>query len=185
MTDGNTEAEHLLQLELNLRLELLDLRLNVIVIREGSRELSGLVKTGSQQTGNLRDEGLRGEEGVELAGELLDELSVLVELLKIINGPEVDSELLGGLTVSGISENADLHSGSGEVWESHGTSETLVSLSIVVLETDLEFDSLNELSRLLLRTIKDGLYGLLQVVDIKLASHVLVWNLEELYVSVD
>jgi hypothetical protein len=55
--------------------------------------------------------------------------------------------------------------------ELDGTSETLVSLGVVILQADLELDALDELSGLLLRSIEDGLDGGLQSVDVKLASH--------------
>jgi hypothetical protein len=86
VSDGNTEAEDLLELELDGRLDLVDLVLQVLGVSDGGGELSGLGKTGSEQSRDLLDEGLGSEEGVVLLGELLDELLVLVELLQVVNG---------------------------------------------------------------------------------------------------
>ena len=77
MANGDTDAEHLLQLELDLSLDLLHSLLNVVTVREGGRELSGLVEARSQQTRELGDESLRREESIKLTGQLLDELGVL------------------------------------------------------------------------------------------------------------
>ena len=49
----------------------------------------------------------------------------------------------------GVSDQADLEAGSGDVGQAHGPSETLVLLGVVVLETDLELNRLGELSLLL------------------------------------
>jgi len=48
---------------------------------DGSRELSKLGETGSEETRDLLDQLLGGDEGIVLASHLLDELLVLVELL--------------------------------------------------------------------------------------------------------
>ena len=68
-----------------------------------------LRETGAKQTGDLHDEGLGGQEGVVLLGELLDELLVLVELLQVINRHVLEVDLLGTVDVGGIGENADGH----------------------------------------------------------------------------
>jgi hypothetical protein len=54
--------------------------------------------------------------------------------------------------VKGITENADGHLGAGDGGETDGTRETLVTLGIVVLETNLEFDGLVEVALLLSST---------------------------------
>ena len=77
MSDGNTETENLLELELDGRLDLVDLAAEVFVVRHGGREFTSLGQTGAEQTRNLLDEGLGSKEGVVLLGELLDELLVL------------------------------------------------------------------------------------------------------------
>jgi hypothetical protein len=73
-----------------------------------------------------------------------------------------------------------------------GTSETLISLSVVILQTDLQLDGLDELSWLFGGTIEDGLDCCLQCVDIKLASHRIkltrtevIWNRHSIDRSVD
>ena len=61
-------------------------------MRERLWELTGLVKTRAKDTWDLLDQRGRGQEGVELGGELLDFLLVLVELLEFFNGPETERE---------------------------------------------------------------------------------------------
>ena len=58
MADGNTETQDLLELELDGALDLDDLVVQVLVVRDRGRELAGLGKTWSEQTGDLLDESL-------------------------------------------------------------------------------------------------------------------------------
>jgi hypothetical protein len=52
---GHTEAQDLLQLELDGRADLGELAVEVIGVRDRRRELAGLGKTGPEQTRNLLD----------------------------------------------------------------------------------------------------------------------------------
>ena len=79
VADGDTETQHLLELEHDGRANLSELGAEVLGVRHGGGELARLGEAGSEQTGDLLDEGLGGEEGVVLLGELFDELLVLVE----------------------------------------------------------------------------------------------------------
>lgn len=104
----------------------------------GARRTLG--KTGAKETGDLLDQGLGGQEGVILLGELLDELLVLVEpegvcllgtarraepilyaLLQVINGHVLEVNLLGAIDVGGIGENADGHARAGDMGEPERT----------------------------------------------------------------
>jgi hypothetical protein len=118
-------------------------------VRDGSRELTDLVETRTQETRNLLDQSIRSKESIVLLGELLDELLVLVELLEIINRLEFHTGTLGLITVESITENTDSHTGTSNVGELDGTRETLITLRIVVLQTDLEFNGFSKLTRLL------------------------------------
>lgn len=151
VADSDTQAEDLLELELDGGTDLVGLLADVVGVGDGGGELTGLVETRSQKTGNLLDQGLGSEESIVLLGELLDLLLVLVELLEVINGLELHADLLGLVAVKGITENADGHLGAGDVGEADGARETLVTLGIVVLQSNLEFDSLDEVTLLLLR----------------------------------
>ena len=71
-------------------------------------------------------------------------------LLQVINGHVLELDLLGTVDVGGIGENADGHAGTGDVGELDGARETLVPLGVVVLETNLELDGLDEVTLLLL-----------------------------------
>lgn len=44
----------------------------------------------------------------------------------------------------------DGHVGPGDLWELHGSGETLITLRVVVLEADLELDGLEEVAFLLI-----------------------------------
>lgn len=65
-----------------------------------------LGETGTQDTRNLLDEGIRGEESIVLAGQLLDELLVLVELLQVVGGHGIDTKVLGTVDIVLVTENA-------------------------------------------------------------------------------
>ena len=83
-------------------------------------------KTGSQDTGNLLDQGVGSNESIVLAGKLLDELLVLVELLQVlfklsdmfrcsvcrvthISAHGIDTMVLGTVNVVLVTENANAH----------------------------------------------------------------------------
>ena len=94
--------------------------------------------------------------------EVLDELLVLVELLEVIDGHEGEAGLLSLVAVEGITDNADGELGAGDVAELDAAAETLVLHGIVVLESNLELDGLNELPLLLLGVLKESIDGLKQ-----------------------
>jgi hypothetical protein len=163
VTDSDTQAENLLQLELDGGTDFVGLIGQGVVVRNGGRELTDLVETRTQETRDLLDQSLGGKESIVLLGELLDLLLVLVELLQVIDGLVLHLELLGLVAVKSITENADGHLGAGDVGETNGTRETLVTLGIVVLESNLELNSLDEVTLLLLglqldlaNTLADG-----------------------------
>jgi hypothetical protein len=79
MSDGDAQAQDLLELELDSGAHLVELVGEVLVVGYWGRELAGLGETGPKETGDLLDEGLRGKESVVLLGEFLNELLVLVE----------------------------------------------------------------------------------------------------------
>lgn len=68
VANGDGEAQHLLQLELDRRAELVGLLREVVGVGNGRRELADLGETGTEQTRDLLDERLRGKEGVVLLG---------------------------------------------------------------------------------------------------------------------
>jgi hypothetical protein len=137
-----------------------------------------LGKTGTQETRNLLDQGVGSDEGIVLACELLNQLLVLVELLQIVRRHGIDTSVLSTIDIVLITENAiypsvhcpslafvivnvpDAHSRAGDDGETDGSGETLVTLGIIVLEADLEFDGLEEVTLL-------GLKGVLkQLLDV-------------------
>jgi hypothetical protein len=155
VANSDTHAQNLLQLELDGGLDVVHLLGKVLVVGNGGRELSGLGETGSEETRNLLDESVGGHESIVLLGELLDELLVLVELLQVISAHGIDTMVLGTVNVVLVTENANAHARTGKGGELDGSGETLVTLGVVVLEADLEFDGLEEVPLL-------GLVGVLE-----------------------
>ena len=147
---SHVQAQHLLQLELDHGLHLVHLGREVLRREHDGGELARLVQAGAEQTRDLLDQRLRGEEDLVLLGELLDELLVLVEGLQSVGVLEVQAQAGGLLAVEGVTEDADAELGAGDVRQLDGAGETLVLLGIVVLEADLELDRLGELTGLLL-----------------------------------
>jgi hypothetical protein len=145
-SDGH--AENLLKLELDGGSHIVDLGVEVLVVGNGGGELTSLGELGSEKSGNLLDQSLGGNEGVVLLGELLDELLVLVELLEILNGHSINTNGLGSVDIESITKDTDGHVRSGDLGELDGSRETLVSLGVVVLETNLELNGLEEVSLL-------------------------------------
>ena len=153
VADGDTEAENFLKLELDGALDLGNLLLEVLAVRDGGGELAGLGETGAQETRDLLDKSLGSKESVVLLGELLDELLVLIELLQVLNGHELEVDELGTVDIGGVGKNAHAHTGSGNMGKLDGTRETLVTLGVVVLKADLELDGLVEVSALVLSSL--------------------------------
>jgi len=145
VTDGHTEGEDLLHLELDGLLEVGDLGGHGLFVLEETREFTGLVETGSEDTWDLLDQRWRAQEGVELGGEVLDELLVLVELLQVFDGLEGDAFGLASINVLGIGQHADLHEWTWNVWEHDGARETLVLGGVIALQHDLELNRFIEL----------------------------------------
>ena len=54
--------------------------------------------------------------------------------------------MLSTINIGSIGKNADGHARAGDVGQLDGSGETLVPLRVVVLETDLELDSLDEVA---------------------------------------
>lgn len=97
-----------------------------------------LGETGTEQTRNLLDQGVGGDESIVLARELLDELLVLVELLQVVGAHGVHTAVLGTVDIELVTQNADLHVRARDARELDRARETLVTLGVIVLEADLE-----------------------------------------------
>ena len=77
--------------------------------------MSHLVKAGAQKPWDLLDERVGGEEGIILLGQSLDLLLVLVQLLQVISGHEVDTLGLGLVTMLLVTQQANLELLAGHV----------------------------------------------------------------------
>ncbi|GFE52956.1 patatin-like phospholipase domain-containing protein 3 isoform X1, putative [Babesia ovis] len=135
VTNGNTHAKHLLQLELNTGLDLPNLFLHVVIVCELGREFTSLVKSGTEEPRNLGKKGLGGEESTVFVGKLLDQSLVPVELLESLQVNEVNAQALGLVTVHLVTENTDLHALTWNVLQYNSSAETLVPLSVIVLKS--------------------------------------------------
>lgn len=148
VTNSNGKTKNLLQLELDGGLDVVDLGVKVVVVGNRSWELTGLGQLRTKQSWNLLDQHLRSNESIVLLGQLLDQLLVLVQLLQVLNAHGVNSKRLGSVNVEGVSEDAHSHVWTWNLWQLQGTRETLVSLRVVVLQTNLELNGLQEVSLL-------------------------------------
>ena len=150
VTGGNVKAGNLLQLPLDGSLDVVDLLLNRLVVSDWLREHTNSVKNWTEDDWDLLDEGISGKQEGVFLGPLLDLLLVLVELLESIHVGDINLNLgLGDLiSVLLIGNNADLEVWSWDVRKSDGTDESLILLWIVILKSNLELDSLAELSLL-------------------------------------
>jgi hypothetical protein len=90
----------------------------------------------------------------------------LVQLLEIIGGHGVNTTVLGTIDIVLVTKNAisssvskthccmfdvdvpDAHTGAGDNRQADGSRETLITLRIIILEADLELDSLEEVTLL-------------------------------------
>lgn len=74
----------------------------------------------------------------------------------------IDAYTIGLFAMDGVSEHAGLDVGPGDARETEGSGETLVTLRIVVLESDLDLDGFDEVTLLSLHfgtTAGDGFTG--------------------------
>ena len=67
-----------------------------------------LRKTRTQKTWDLLDKSVGSDESIVLAGELLDELLVLVELLQVVDRSRLQSQVLGTVEIVLVTNDAGL-----------------------------------------------------------------------------
>jgi hypothetical protein len=146
ITDGNSQAQDLLHLELDGGLHLSNLSVHVVASRQDTWKLTGLVQTWSQQSWNLSDQSIGSQESVVFFGELFDELFVLVEFFQVVDGHVWDVEFGGFINMGLVTEDANGEFWSSGVWQFDGTGESLVLLWIVVFEHDLKLNGFGEFS---------------------------------------
>ncbi|KAH3667210.1 hypothetical protein OGAPHI_002859 [Ogataea philodendri] len=156
VANSDSQTQNLLKLELNGGLHIGNLGVQVVVVRDWSWELTSLGQLRTQKSWNLLNQNLRSNESIVLLGQLLDELLVLVQLLQVINRHGIDTKRLSSVDIESITKNTDGHVRSWNLRKLQGTRETLVSLWVVVLKTNLQFNGLQEVSLLgLVRELQD------------------------------
>ena len=144
--DGGTHAQDLLQLEADSLSQFLDLVGGGFTFSHHDGELTDLDESVTQQFGDLFHQGFGSDQHVIRLGPFLDEFLVFVELFKTVFINAGDSVLLGSHAMSSGTENGDTEAGLGGLREFDGTNETFIFFGVVVAETNLEFDGLDELT---------------------------------------
>jgi hypothetical protein len=147
---GLIQAGNLLELPVHGTLNIIDLFGKWLVVGTWFWEHTNLVEHWTEHDWDLLDEDISGEEEGVFLGPLLDKFLILVELLELIHGDniDVDSVSLNLISVLLIGNQANLKVWSWDVWKSDGTGESLIFLWIIILKSNLELDSLGELSSL-------------------------------------
>ena len=158
VADARAEAQNLLELELDRRLELEDLLGEVVRLSHGCGELTSTVHVRADETRDCLDNRLGGKEGIVLVAHLLHELLVLVELLQVVLVLGHELVLLGNVLVDEVAQNAHTHAWAAHVGQAERAGETLVLVGVVVLQVDLKVNRLLELA--LLAVLQDRLNGL-------------------------
>jgi hypothetical protein len=153
VSDSNVEAHDLLHLELDGRLQLVNLALHIVRCSKEGGELSGLGQTRTKKTGDLLDHVVGSQEEIVTLGELLDHLLVLVQLLQVLDGHVVDTDTIGLFAMGSVTENTALEIGTRDGREPESSGETLVTDGIVVLQGNLSLDSLDEVTLLSLHGV--------------------------------
>jgi hypothetical protein len=146
--NGGGQADNLLELELDGGLEFLDLGLDGLTFGDGDGELSDLVEDGTAESGDLLHEGFRADQSVERLSPLLDKLGFLVELLKTFSVDEGDTSSSSFFAVFHGADNSDLLVRVGHVGELDRAGETFILVGIVVSQTNLQLNSLVEVTLL-------------------------------------
>lgn len=145
--DWPVEAEHLLELDSDGALHLVELDLQVVSWLEWEWLSVDLGEGGSEDLDDVLDLGLGAEDDVVLLGPTLDwTWLVLVEgLCEGVEGVVLDVVLLATVAVGGVGQHQDAGVGLWHEWEDEWLVETWVFLGVVVLEAYLQFDGLGEL----------------------------------------
>jgi len=102
-----SQADDLLELELNGRLEFLDLGKDGLTLSDGEGELADLVEDVTAESGNLFHERFGADQGVIRLSPLLDEFSFLVEFLKTFSVNAGDASSFGFFAVLHGTDNSD------------------------------------------------------------------------------
>lgn len=71
----------------------------------GHQQEPTLGETRSEESRNLLDQGIGGDERIVLAGQLLNQLLVLVKLLQIVRRHSVNTMVLGTIDIVLITQN--------------------------------------------------------------------------------
>merc|ERR1711893_581455 len=103
-------------------------------VSQESRKLSSLVQSGTQEPGDLFDQGFGCQKCIVLLGQFLHQLLLFVQLFQVVGTHVGKSFSLGFVTMLLISENTDGKLGSWHMAQLNSARETLVLLGIVVLQ---------------------------------------------------
>merc|ERR1712142_338986 len=173
MSDSNSQTKDLLHLELDGSLDVIDFVHHLVPMSYHGWELAGFVETRSQKTRDLFDQGVRSNKTIISLGQFLHQLLILVQLLQSFYIHVWDVVGFRLITMGFVTKNTDLQLGSRDVLQFDSTTETLVSLRIVILESNLQFDSLQEVPFLGLGMFQNCLHDLIESVtsDLRCFTH--------------
>ena len=105
--NSGSQADDLLELELNGRLEFLNLGKDGLTFSDGKGELADLVEDITAESGNLFHERFGADQGIIRLSPLLDEFSFLVEFLKTFSVNTGDASSFGFFAVLHGTDNSD------------------------------------------------------------------------------
>ena len=131
ITYGNSQTKDFLHLEFDGSFHLFDFANHIVSLSQDTWKLTGFVQTWSQQSWNLSDQCIGGQESIVLLGKFLDKLLILVEFFQIFNRHVWNSVFGGFIDVSLVTKNANGEFWSGGVRKFDGTGESLVFLGII------------------------------------------------------
>ena len=146
----NVHASDLLELPLDGGTHIIDLLLDGFSVSNRLREHADSVQSGTADNWDLLHQRISGKQKRVLLSPVLDELLVLVEFLEGVKGSNlnVNTDLFALISVFLIGNQADLQAGTRNVGQADTADETLILRRVVVLEGDLELNSLSELALL-------------------------------------
>ena len=152
MANSHCQTQHLLHLELDGGLHLINFGHRVLIVGQQGRELARLVQAWAQDSWDLLDQRLGSQKGIILLGQLLDQFLVLVEFPQCHVG---DIHSLGFFTVLLVPQDTHGEFGVGSGLKPDGAQEIFVLLRVIGLQADLKHHHLQTLQVLMLVARQD------------------------------
>ena len=135
MANSHCQRQHLLHLELDSGLHLINFGHHVLTVGRQGRQLVSLIQAWAQDSWDLLDQRLWSQKGIFL-GKLLDQFLVLIEFLQHLNVRVGDIHSLGLITVLLVPQDTYGELGVGSGLKPDGAREAFVLLRVIVLLAD-------------------------------------------------